>query len=137
MISRRRLLLTGVGLATAPLIAACGSSEPTTAPRANLPDYTGQGQLDSFDGRWAGYGWASYWDINVQDGVFTGTAQGGGLSSWTGTMTGYIRSDHTVEGMVSSGNAGTKYNVGGTWQRLRIFDDEGGDIGLVRLERIT
>ncbi|HKY95813.1 MAG TPA: hypothetical protein VJL84_10940 [Kiloniellales bacterium] len=117
MITRRALLLTGVAAAAASALAGCGSSEPPPAP-AQLPSYAGKGETTAFDGAWIGEGY-SLWHFTVQDGVFTGTGEGKGLSGWTGSMTGYIRKDHSIEGTAAtSGNAAAK--VDGTWPRLAV-----------------
>jgi len=130
MISRRALFLAGAAVAAAGTLAACGSSEPATV--AKLPDFAGQGGTTSFDGNWIGQG-NSDWRFTVQGGVFSATGAGRGLSNWTGQMTGYIRTDHTVDGLASSNSGGPAAKVTGTWPRLDIHWSS--SVSTVRLTR--
>jgi len=124
MISRRALLLSAAGLGAASVLTACGSSEQATSAPVQMPSYAGKGETTSFDGAWSGTGYSS-WRFDVKDGVFTGVGEGKGLSSWTGTMSGYIRKDHSVEGVAYSGSDPTLRKVDGTWPRLGIHWSDG------------
>lgn len=135
MLSRRALLSMGAALCAASALTACGSSDPPAgSAAASLPNYAGQGGNTTFDGAWLGQGY-SQWRIDVKDGVFTGTGEGKGLSSWTGAMTGFIRKDHTVEGMARSGSDPTAYPITGTWPRLELHWANGPP-SVVRASRI-
>lgn len=130
MISRRALLLTGAALAAGSALAGCGSSDPP-AP-AQLPSYAGKGGTTVFDGKWIGQG-NSDWQFTVQDGVFSATGAGKGLSSWTGSMAGYIRKDHTIEGVAASNSGSAQAQVTGTWPRLDLHWSNG--VSTVRVTR--
>jgi hypothetical protein len=133
LIARRALLLTGAALAATSALAGCGSSGPPPSP-AELPDYSGKGGTAQFDGTWTGSEYSD-WQLTVQEGVFTGTGEGRGLSSWKGAIAGFIRTDHTVEGSARGSGDATVYTVGGTWPRLDIQWGGGGSARPLRLTR--
>jgi hypothetical protein len=132
MISRRALLLTGAALAAASSLAGCGSSEPPPSP-SELPDYSGKGSTMQFEGTWTGSEYSD-WQVTVHNGVFTGTGEGRGLSTWTGAIAGFINTDHTVEGSARGSGDATIYKVTGTWPRLDIHWGSGSSRPL-RLSR--
>lgn len=134
MTSRRALLLGGACLVAAGAVAGCGSSAPPPTP-AELPNYAGQGGTTAFDGNWTGTDYSD-WQLSVKDGVFAGTGEGRGLSSWTGAISGFIRQDHTVEGSARGSQDATVYKVTGTWPRLEI--QWGGGAGRpMRLTKVS
>jgi len=132
MISRRALLLTGAALAGGSALSGCGSSGPAAQPAA-LPSYAGKGETTTFDGTWIGVGYST-WRLEVKDGVFTGAGEGTGLSSWSGSIAGFIRKDHTLEGSAASNSNGAVVKVGGTWPRIAIHWSDGNP-SVIRAER--
>jgi hypothetical protein len=100
-----------------------------------MPSFAGKGETTSFDGAWAGNGYST-WRLDVKDGVFTGTGDGKGLSSWTGSIGGYIRKDHTIEGIASSGSDPTLRKVDGTWPRLAIHWSNDGSPSVIRATKV-
>jgi hypothetical protein len=135
MVSRRAVLLSVARLGTAAALSACGSSEQAATAPAQMPSYAGKGETTAFDGAWLGSGYSS-WRFDVKDGVFTAVGEGKGLSSWTGAMSGYIRKDHTIEGVAYSGSDPTLRTVGGTWPRLAIYWSDSDSQSVVRLTRL-
>jgi hypothetical protein len=135
MISRRALLVTGAALSAASALSGCGSSGPAPTP-AELPDYSGQGGTTAFDGAWTGFEYSD-WQLSVKDGVFSGTGQGRGLSSWRGAITGFIRKDHSVEGSARGSGDSSVFGVTGTWPRLSIQWDGGDSARPLRLTRAS